>query len=81
MITKIDGIMTPQLINSKNHSEDYNDPGTIIERTQSDRISLKTILLNQAQLEFSNSYEKEIAEILIDYIDPSGLITEDLTGN
>lgn len=64
---------------SKNHSEDYNDPGTIIEKTQSDRISLKTILLNQAQLEFNNSEEKEIAEILIDYIDPSGLITENLT--
>ena len=64
--------------NSKNHSEDYNDPGTIIERTQSDKISLKTILLNQAQLEFSDSEEKEMAEILIDYVDPSGLITEDI---
>ena len=64
--------------NSKNHSEEYNDPGTIIERTQSDKISLKTILLNQAQLEFSDSEEKEIAEILIDYVDPSGLITEDI---
>ena len=64
--------------NSKNHSEEYNDPGTIIERTQSDMISLKTILLNQAQLEFSDSEEKEMAEILIDYVDPSGLITEDI---
>ena len=64
--------------NSKNHSEEYNDPGTIIERTQSDKISLKTILLNQAQLEFSDSEEKEMAEILIDYVDPSGLITEDI---
>lgn len=64
--------------NSKNHSEDYNDPGTIIERTQSDKISLKTILLNQAQLEFSDSEEKEIAEILIDYVDPSGLFKEDI---
>tara|TARA_B100000035_G_scaffold74414_1_gene61729 strand:- start:1080 stop:2489 length:1410 start_codon:yes stop_codon:yes gene_type:complete len=64
--------------NSKNHSEDYNDPGTIIERTQSDKISLKTILLNQAQLEFSDSEEKEMAEILIDYVDPSGLIKEDI---
>ena len=64
--------------NSKNHSEEYNDPGTIIERTQSDKISLKTILLNQAQLEFSDSEEKEIAEILIDYVDPSGLIKEDI---
>jgi RNA polymerase sigma-54 factor len=63
---------------SKNHSEDYNDPGTIIERTQSDKISLKTILLNQAQLEFSDSEEKEMAEILIDYVDPSGLIKEDI---
>ena len=64
--------------NSKNHSEEYNDPGTIIERTQSDKISLKTILLNQAQLEFSDSEEKEMAEILIDYVDPSGLIKEDI---
>ena len=64
--------------NLKNHSEEYNDPGTIIERTQSDKISLKTILLNQAQLEFSDSEEKEMAEILIDYVDPSGLITEDI---
>ena len=64
--------------NSKNHSEEYNDPGTIIERTQSDMISLKTILLNQAQLEFSDSEEKEMAEILIDYVDPSGLIKEDI---
>ena len=64
--------------NSKNHSEDYNDPGTIIERTQSDKISLKTILLNQAQLEFSDSEEKEMAEILIDYVDPSGLFKEDI---
>ena len=64
--------------NSKNHSEDYNDPGTIIERTQSDKISLKTILFNQAQLEFNDSEEKEMAEILIDYIDPSGLFKEDI---
>ena len=64
--------------NSKNHSEDYNDPGTIIERTQSEKISLKTILLNQAQLEFSDTEEKEISEILIDYVDPSGLIKEDI---
>jgi RNA polymerase sigma-54 factor len=64
--------------NSKNHSEDYNDPGTIIERTQSDKISLKTILLNQAHLEFSDSEEKEMSEILIDYVDPSGLIKEDI---
>ena len=35
--------------------------------------------MNQAQLEFNNSEETEIAEILIDYIDPSGLIIEDLT--
>ena len=26
------------VMNSKNHSEDYNDPGTIIEKTQSDRV-------------------------------------------
>merc|ERR1711991_303449 len=66
------------VINSNNHSEDYNDPGTIIEKTQSERASLKTILFNQAQLEFIDSKDKEIAEILIDYVDPSGLITEDL---
>ena len=30
-------------VNSKNNIEDYNDPGTIIERTQSDKISLKRL--------------------------------------
>ena len=64
--------------NTKNYSNDLNDPGAIIERTQSDKISLKNILSEQAHLEFQNEEEKEIAEILIDYIDPSGLILEGL---
>ena len=68
------------LATSNNSSQDYNDPGTIIERTQSDRISLKSVLTNQALIEFNQEDEKQIAEILIDYIDPSGWLTEDLNG-
>lgn len=68
------------LTTSNNSSQDYNDPGTIIERTQSDRISLKSILTNQALIEFKQEDEKQIAGILIDYIEPSGWLTEDLNG-
>ena len=63
---------------SNNSTQDYNDPGTIIERTQSDRISLKSVLTNQALIEFNQEDEKQIAEILIDYIEPSGWLIEDL---
>ena len=68
------------LTTSNNSSQDYNDPGTIIERTQSDRISLKSVLTNQALIEFKQEDEKQIASILIDYIEPSGWLTEDLNG-
>jgi len=68
------------LTTSNNSSLDYNDPGTIIERTQSDRISLKSVLTNQALIEFKQEDEKQIASILIDYIEPSGWLTEDLNG-
>ena len=63
---------------NSNNSQDYNDPGTIIERTQADKISLKTVLSNQALIEFIKEDEKQIAEILIDYIEPNGWIFEDL---
>ncbi len=66
------------VIGNSNNSQDYNDPGTIIERTQADKISLKTVLSNQALIEFKKEDEKQIAEILIDYIEPSGWIFEDL---
>ena len=66
------------VINSNNSINDFNDPGTIIERTQSDKISLKTILSNQAKLEFCDAEDRAIADILIDYIEPSGLINESL---
>ena len=67
-----------EVIGNSNNSQDYNDPGTIIERTQADKISLKTVLSNQALIEFKKEDEKQIAEILIDYIEPSGWIFEDL---
>ena len=49
--------------NTKNYSNDLNDPGAIIERTQSDKISLKNILSEQAHLEFQNEEEKENGRI------------------
>ena len=55
------------------------DPGSIAEQTLSEKISLKSILKDQADLEFSNENEKKIAEILIDYINPSGWFTENIS--
>ena len=65
---------------SKNSdSSEGLDPGSIAEQTLSEKISLKSILKDQANLEFSNENEKKIAEILIDYIDPSGWFTENIS--
>ena len=54
------------------------DPGSIAEQTISEKISLKSILKNQAEIEFTNEKDKKISEILIDYIDPSGWITTNI---
>tara|TARA_Y100001968_G_scaffold324532_1_gene364097 strand:+ start:1050 stop:2459 length:1410 start_codon:yes stop_codon:yes gene_type:complete len=54
------------------------DPGSIAEQTISEKISLKSILKKQADIEFTDEKDKKISEILIDYIDPSGWITTNI---
>ena len=60
---------------SKTTDSDSIDPGSVVEQTLSEKISLKGILKNQAELEFKSQNEKKISELLIDYIEPSGWIT------
>lgn len=60
---------------SKTTDSDSIDPGSVVEQTLSEKISLKGILKNQAELEFKSQIEKKISELLIDYIEPSGWIT------
>lgn len=60
---------------SKTTDSDSIDPGSVVEQTLSEKISLKGILKNQAELEFKSQTEKKISELLIDYIEPSGWIT------
>ena len=57
---------------SRNNSGDVADAGSVIEQTSSNKISLKSILSSQAELEFANNSDKKISEILIDYIDDNG---------
>lgn len=64
--------------NKKNSSTESIDAGNVIEQTLSNKVSLKSILQSQADLEFENKKDKNIAEILIDYVDESGWITESL---
>jgi len=63
---------------SKHSSTDSVDVGSVIEQTLSNKVSLKSILSNQADLEFNDDEDKKIAEILIDYVDENGWITENL---
>ncbi len=63
---------------NKNTNSETLDPGSIAEQTVSEKLDLKKVLRNQAQIEFSDKKQKEIAEILIDYIEPTGWITYDL---
>merc|ERR1711991_645953 len=60
---------------SKTTDSDSIDPGSVVEQTLSEKISLKGVLKNQAELEFKSQIEKKISELLIDYIEPSGWIT------
>ena len=69
---------TPYEFNNRNSGSDISDSGSIIEQTLSNKISLKSILSNQAELEFESDNEKKVSEILIDYIDENGWITEKL---
>ena len=64
--------------NSKHSSTESVDVGSVIEQTLSNKVSLKSILSNQADLEFNDDVDKKIAEILIDYVDENGWITENL---
>ena len=59
----------------KTTDSDSIDPGSVVEQTLSEKISLKGVLKNQAELEFKSQTEKKISELLIDYIEPSGWIT------
>ena len=60
-------------------SSESLDPGSVVEETATEKISLKSILKSQASLEFSSEKDKKIAELLIDYIEPSGWIIEDFS--
>ena len=51
---------------------------TDLEQTLSEKVSLKSILKSQAQLAFSDDIEKKISELLIDYIEPSGLFLQSI---
>ena len=62
---------------SKSSDKDSIDAGSVVEQTLSEKLSLKRILKNQADLEFNNLTEK-IADLLIDYIEPSGWIITDI---
>ena len=64
--------------NRKHTSKESVDVGSVIEQTLSNKVSLKSILSNQADLEFNDDEDKKIAEILIDYVDENGWITENL---
>ena len=62
----------------RNSSIESSDAGSVIEQTLQNRVSLKSILQSQAELEFGNQTDKLISSILIDYIDENGWITENL---
>ena len=67
-----------QINSRKGLNSDSTDPGSVLEQTLAEKITLKSILKNQAQLEFSIDNEKKIAELLIDYIEPSGWLLQSL---
>ena len=63
----------------RGNTGDISDAGSVIEQTLSNKVSLKSVLKNQADLEFSSLKDKRISEILIDYVDENGWITENLS--
>ena len=65
-------------LSSKSNNYETIDPGSLAEQTVSEKITLKSFLIQQVNLEFKTSKEKIISEILIDYIEPSGWLTKDL---
>lgn len=66
-------------LNNGNNNYETLDPGSIAEQTVSEKITLKSILKQQASVEFSDTQEKLISEILIDYIEPSGWLTKNFS--
>jgi len=67
-----------QNLSSKSNNFDTIDPGSIAEQTISEKVTLKSFLLEQANIAFKTPQEKIVSEILIDYIQPSGWLTTDL---
>tara|TARA_A100001388_G_C28738972_1_gene485781 strand:+ start:37 stop:1491 length:1455 start_codon:yes stop_codon:yes gene_type:complete len=67
-------------LNCNNKSQNYEtiDPGSIAEQTVSEEITLKSVLTDQANLEFDKDEEKFVSRVLIDYIDSSGWMTKNL---
>ena len=67
-------------VNCNNKSQNYEtiDAGSVAEQTVSEEITLKSVLTDQANLEFDKEEEKFISRVLIDYIDSSGWMTKDL---
>ena len=67
-------------LNCNNKSQNYEtiDAGSVAEQTVSEEITLKSVLTDQANLEFDKDEEKFISRVLIDYIDSSGWMTKDL---
>lgn len=63
---------------NKKSASETGDAGSVIEQTLSNRVSLKSILLSQAELEFADPDKKEIPKILIDYIDENGWLSESI---
>ncbi|MBH43514.1 MAG: RNA polymerase sigma-54 factor, partial [Rickettsiales bacterium] len=65
-------------LSSKSNNFETLDPGSIAEQTISEKVTLKSFLMKQANITFKTPQDKIISEILIDYIQPSGWLTTDL---
>ena len=65
-------------LSSKSNNFDTIDPGSIAEQTISEKVTLKSFLMEQANIAFKTPQEKIVSEILIDYIQPTGWLTTDL---
>jgi len=71
-------VETSSMNYSRNTNNESLDPGSIVEQTYAEKVTLKSILTNQAHLEFSDEKDRRISEILIDYIEPSGWFLQSL---
>ena len=66
----------PSLTNKKQNFETI-DPGSVAEQTLSEKVTLKSILRQQAGIEFTSQEDLFISSILIDYVEPSGWLIHD----